>query len=209
MWTEATSTVTCTGQGYACGWSAGSGKAWAAAFAEAVAQAAADASDPTGAAEAFCFADVRASSAAIATAAADAQAEACTTGGTVESYEKAFASTVATAIATAFASATAETCNSGDEVKASSLCKGKATSDVEKDEFKYGSACAGASQAKACTGGKFKECCSKSYRRRFCQCKDDGCEGGTWLRATNYNEAENTKRSFKSKESADTCFCDE
>lgn len=114
VWASAAAKVSCTGYGFACGWSITNGNAFALGFAEALAVAAAEASAGIGA-SALCFADIRAVSSVLATAAADAQAEACVDGeGTTESFQEGYVNSVKAAVADAFASATASACVGGE-----------------------------------------------------------------------------------------------
>lgn len=111
VWADAAVQVTCEGVGFACGWTASGGQAWAIGFAEALAQAAAEAND--GAADGFCYADIRSVSVVIAEAAANAQAAACSTGGTAQDFQNSYAAAIEVGIATAFAEATAFACDAG------------------------------------------------------------------------------------------------
>lgn len=205
VWSEAAVKVTCEGHGFACGWSASGGESWANAFAEALAQAAAEAYDPHGQAEAFCFADIRAVTGVIATAAAASQSDACTVGGTKESFQESFALAVQVGIARAFAQATASACSIGGEVSADSECNGDATSKTESEVVQIGDACAGGKQLKQCDAGMNK-CCSPSHKRMLCTCRTEACRG-FWIRETDADASKNIKRSFSNRKTGDVCFC--
>lgn len=206
VWAEAAVKVKCEGVGFACGWSASGGEAWAIAFAEALAQAAAEATDPHGASDAFCFSDVRALSAAIAAAAAKAQADACTEGKEVTAYEEGLAVSIAEAVADAFATATAAACSEDGTASASSSCDGKGTSKVTEDKFTLGDTCAAVSQVNACKGPGKDMCCPESFQRTICTCMTKKCENGPWIKQSDFDSATNSIRSLRDSK-GNICFC--
>lgn len=168
VWADAFVKVNCDGQGFACGWSAANGEAFATAFAEALAFAAADASLPN--VDAFCVADIRAISVALAEAAESARAQTCTDGGESTDFESNYAAAIVDAIATAYARATATACKFDDSVKADSECFGTADSGA-LEVLTAGDATV--TQLAACEGVVKDTCCGLD--RRFCGC--DGCNG--------------------------------
>lgn len=193
VWASAFVLVECEGQGFACGWAASNGEAFAMAFAEAIAFAAADASLPD--VDAFCVADIRAISGALAQAAESARADTCTAGGTSTDFEDNYASAVVDAIAEAFASATASACKLDDEARAKSECFGVADSGVV--EVVEGAA--DTEQLRACEGGA-ATCCGNP--KRFCGC--DNCNGP--LRRQSEADGMGTQESWKDT-TGTICFC--
>lgn len=197
VFTTAVVKVSCTGEGFACGYAISDGTAFAIAFAEAIALAAADASQ--GDIEAWCVADIRALASAFAQAADRSRAETCTTGGTEEDFQMSYASAVVDAIATALARASATACNA-DAAKAESECFGRASSTT--DEIVEGPGKAAAVQVTACEGGA-AECCEPTFdRRRICSCEE--CDGP--LRLQTQRGSDDARRSWRNR-SGEICFC--
>lgn len=203
-WADASVQVVCDGVGFACGWTATGGEAWAIGFAEAMAQAAAEAGAGTNA-QGFCYADIRAISVVIAEAAAAAQAEACSNGDPVDVYESNFAAAIEVGVANAFAQATAEACDGGDAVKAESKCVGDAASLTEGDSFATDDACAGVRQVLPCSGPGKDMCCDPKFKRNLCLCQRKGCKNGPWTKKSS-SETANAKRAFADR-SNKVCFC--
>ncbi|GMH35352.1 hypothetical protein BSKO_03220 [Bryopsis sp. KO-2023] len=159
VWTSAFSQVRCAGQGFACGWSAANGRAWAEGLSESIAEAAAEAEAGTQ----FCYADVRALAGVFSESLSQSQAEVCTSNGDAEAFLSLYQKTVETQIAESFAAANAEACASGGASAASqSLCT--------DGEFELGDICGGIVQNE-CEGDGKKRCCNPNFKRRVCRCK--------------------------------------
>lgn len=178
VWTSAAVDVDCSeGVGFACGWSFANGETFGTAVAEAVAQAAADASlaleesgdeDGAAAADAFCFADVRAIAGGMAQAASDAAADACAGSGiTASDYSDSFASAIEKVVADAFASATAGVCatEDGADVTAESRCDGTGEVTGETIVGGAGEFCTGTKKVPLCSGIVEEKCCTDKPRR--------------------------------------------
>lgn len=159
--------------GSACGWSFGTGDAWAIATARAIAIAVADLGPDT----ALCETDITALSGVFVDAGVTVGAAACSTGpGSASDNESAYVEAVRFAIADAFAYASAEFCNAGSEVFARSTCAGEAGSRIDGSGGTGGRipACPGVSPTGDAT------CCSDRFlRRSTCNCRD--CNG-PWFR---------------------------
>ncbi|GMH41850.1 hypothetical protein BSKO_09760 [Bryopsis sp. KO-2023] len=161
--------LTCTGTGFACGWSFAGGEGFALSVAEAVAFAAATASVQTGTdiANSFCFADIRAISGAIAAATTSAFSDTCTSGGTAEDWQRSYARAIQQVVVNALATAFSRACIEPSDTSSATECTGGTSNASSGGAGGTGEFCAGTDiVTDLCTGSAGNRCCAST--QDFC-----------------------------------------
>ncbi|GMH35810.1 hypothetical protein BSKO_03678 [Bryopsis sp. KO-2023] len=196
VWGDVVDEVPCRNKGFACGWVIANAISYSLAIAESIAHAAADAIGDEAAR--ICFADIRSLALGLAEVATQSQKATCGQAG-LPFFMSNYAENAAPGIARGLLRAFSGTRNE-------SRCSSGFPSSKQENKAKLGDFCGGTGESMPCVGAMKELCCSRDVDQKICDCMENRCSNGPWMRRSNFDDATGKMRSFYSQR-GEVCFC--